>query len=287
MEGARGAILGASGMLGREVAALFPDFQRWGRSEIDLTAADFELPRGEVDWIANCAAYTAVDRAESEPELAQRVNAAGPLRLAKLASQRGARLIHISTDFVFDGRADRPYREEDATDPIGVYGGTKREGEIGVLSASDEHVVLRTAWLFGDAKCFPRTMVRLWSEDRPLRVVNDQIGSPTWTRDVAQVIGHVIGKNPPGGIYHVAGKKAMSWYEFALRTLEIWRDRVGSDRPIEVTPILTRDFPTPARRPHYSALDISRALNLGFRPTHIDDALTAWADRLIDSSEPL
>ena len=278
-------LVGAGGMLGSEVARLLPGAVTVGRETLDL-ATDFTLPPGGWDWIVNCAAYTAVDRAEGEPELARRVNADGVARLARLAQERGARLLHVSTDFVFDGCADRPYREEDPTVPLGVYGGTKRDGEAAVLAQSDDHLVVRTAWLFGAGPCFPRTMARAWEAGKTLRVVDDQRGSPSYAPDVAAAIALLIEREAPGGIYHAAGVKAVTWHDLAVRSLRAWR-LPDDPRPIEIAPVATAEYPTPAPRPAYSVLDVSRMLGLGWRPRHLDDALADWATRLRASSGPL
>ncbi len=247
-----------------------------GRGELDLADPGFELPDGEWDWVVNLAAYTAVDRAESEPEIAAAVNARGPARLARLARARGARVLQVSTDFVFDGRSERPYREEDAVGPLGVYGRTKAEGEAAVLGEDADHVVVRTAWLFGDGACFPRTMVRMAEEGRALRVVDDQRGSPSYAPDVARAIALVIERGAPGGIYHAAGVKAMTWRELAGRALRAW----NPGRSFAIEALTTAEFPTPAPRPGYSVLDVSRLLGMGWRPRHLDDALAQWAGRL-------
>lgn len=278
-------LLGASGLLGRQVADKI-ETTSVGRERLDLDDPTFELPAGDWRWIVNCAAYTAVDRAESEPEIAQRINGEGPARLARLARERGARVLHVSTDFVFDGQADRPYREENPTHPLGVYGRTKREGEAAVLAESEDNIVLRTAWLFGAGPCFPQTMVRAWEGGRTLRVVDDQRGSPSYAPDVASAIALLIESAAPGGIYHAAGVKAMTWHEFAIRTLRAWR-LPEDGRPIEIEPVPTSGYPTPAPRPAYSVLDASRLLGLGWRPRHIDDALTDWASRLRSLGETL
>ena len=276
-------LLGGSGLLGGELAARAT--RTVGRTELDLSAPDFDLPDGDWDWIVNCAAYTAVDRAESEPELAHRVNAEGPARLARLARVRGARLLHVSTDFVFDGERRRPYREDDATNPLGVYGRSKRDGEEAVLGEDHDHMVVRTSWLFGNGPCFPATMIRRWEAGAPLRVVDDQRGSPSFTADVAGGLRLLMSRNALGGIYHAAGVKALTWWEFAEAALNAWRRE--DDPEVRIEPITTAEFPTPAPRPAYSVLDPSRLLGLGWQPKHLDDALRLWARWLRGRGGPL
>lgn len=280
-------LLGATGLLGKEVHKLLPEAVAASRAQLDL-AEEFELPPGQWDWIIDCAAYTAVDRAESEPDLARQINALGPKRLAKLARGCGARLLHVSTDFVYGGNRDRPFREGDSPAPLGIYARTKLEGDVAVLAEGEEgeNIVVPTAWLFGDGPCFPRSIVRAWSSHKPLRVVDDQIGSPSYAPDVAAAIALLIRNNAPGGLYHAAGTKAMSWHELALRALRAWR-QPGDDRPIAVEPIPSAEYPTAAPRPKYSVLDVSRMLAMGWRPRHIDDALADWARRLHESGEAL
>ena len=280
-------LLGATGLLGREVARLLPDAHRCGREQLDL-ATEFNLPPGDWEWIVNCAAYTAVDRAESEPEIARRINATGPRRLARLARSRQARVLHVSTDFIYGGPSERPFREDDEPLPLGVYARSKLDGEEAVWQEDEDedNIVVNTAWLFGDGPCFPRTILRAWSLGRELRVVDDQIGSPSYAPDVAAAIRMLIEREAPGGRYHAAGVKAMSWYELAQRAIRAWKT-LDDLRPVEITPVSTAEYPTAAPRPRYSALDVSRMLGLGWRPRHIDDALKEWADRLRASPEAL
>jgi dTDP-4-dehydrorhamnose reductase len=210
------------------------------------------------DYIVNAAAHTAVDKAESEVELSEKLNSDAPELLARLASQNHAVLIHYSTDFVFDGEASRPYREEDATAPLGVYGKTKLEGEQRVLATEAAAMVFRTSWVYGNhGHNFMKTMLRLFRERDELKVVDDQLGAPTWSRMIAEVTAHVIGKLHSGvlsvdelkGIYHLTNGGETSWYGFARQILEL------SGESCSLMPISTHEYPTPARRPAYSVLD--------------------------------
>ena len=207
-------IIGNRGMLGTELSELFASrgISVTGTDrEVDITsqdalnafAAEYK-PR----YIVNCAAYTAVDKAEDDRELCRALNADGAGNIARAANRAGARLVHISTDYVFNGNGTRPYREDDPTDPTGVYGLTKRDGEVLVLKENPESWIIRTAWLYGQhGNNFVHTMLRLMGERDELRVVNDQFGSPTWARDLAGVVADFVslsgaGKSVPFGIYH-------------------------------------------------------------------------------------
>lgn len=215
------------------------------------------------DVIVNAAAYTAVDRAESEPELAQAVNAAAPAALARWCAVHGGKLVHYSTDYVFDGRSERPLREDDATAPLGVYGRSKRDGEAGILQSGCDHLILRTAWVYAArGHNFLRTMLRLASERDHLRVVSDQIGSPTPARWIAAVTVALLtrwqaGAAWPSGVVHLTASGRTSWHGFAKA---IFDDAVAAgllERAPRVEAIPTSAYPTPAQRPAYSCLDTS------------------------------
>jgi dTDP-4-dehydrorhamnose reductase len=233
-------------------------------SEVDLTdpTSIAEIAPKQFDWVVNCAAYTAVDKAESEPDDAAMLNTLGPRYLALTCALAGFRLLHISTDFVFDGATDRPYREDDPTHPLQVYGLTKRDGEEAVLGAMPNALILRTSWLYGPkGRSFPRTMIEAYRAEKRLRVVADQVGSPTYTPELAQVIGELMELNRIGGIYHACGPDAMSWHAFASLTLQTL-----TGKPVEVEPIRTDEWPTPAIRPRYSVLSCAKLQALGVAP---------------------
>lgn len=256
-------ITGSRGQLGdalRRRMDRFPayTFTLTDIDELDLcdkkAVLDF-VRRGRYAYIINCAAYTAVDRAESDAERCMRINCDAVGHLATAAREVGARMIHISTDYVFDGRATRPYREDDPTSPTSVYGRTKLAGEHVLLEAlPTDAVILRTAWLYSEVgNNFVKTMLRLGAERPEIRVVNDQLGSPTYAGDLAEAVLRVLtAPTFHPGIYHYTDDGECSWYDFACHIL-----RTAHPTCI-VRPIPTADYPTPAARPAYSVLDKTR-----------------------------
>jgi dTDP-4-dehydrorhamnose reductase len=225
------------------------------------------VERVRPSWIINAAAYNDVDGAEEETELAFAVNAVGPGNLAAAAAHAGAEIVHISTDYVFDGRKGAPYTELDRADPVSVYGRSKYEGELQVLSAHPSACVLRTAWLYGQyGSNFVKAILKAADRGGPLKVVADQIGSPTWTRQLAEAIAGLIG-TPARGLFHVANGGSCSRFEFARA---IVRGRV------EVQPVSAADVARPAPRPANSALISARWEAAGLR------ALPAWETALED-----
>jgi dTDP-4-dehydrorhamnose reductase len=221
---------------------------------------------------------------ESEPQRAAEVNSIGASFLARACSIGKLKLLHVSTDFVFDGTSRHPYDPDDPTHPIGVYGLTKRDGEEAVRAALPIALIVRTSWLFGpNGPSFPRTMIRAHEAGRALRVVDDQIGCPTYTADLAKVLTDLMEKDPFPGIYHAVGPEAMSWHRFALMTLEAW---TGGTVPIEAIP--TEAYPTPAKRPAYSVLDTEKTLNVGVTKMQpLRRALDDFCRRLRESGKPL
>jgi dTDP-4-dehydrorhamnose reductase len=213
------------------------------------------------DAVVNAAAYTAVDKAETEPELARAINADALHVLAELCADAGIPVLHYSTDFVFSGDTDHPYREDDDPAPMSVYGETKRAGELALLSSSADALVLRTAWVYGvRGRNFLLTMLNLFRERNELRIVDDQVGTPTWSRMLAEVTAQVLHAMFTGavdikqvkGLYHVSGSGAVSWFGFASAI----REATGSG--CELVPIPTSEYPAPARRPAYSVLDTGK-----------------------------
>jgi len=258
-------VFGAGGQIGREVcrAAWFPRYTitPLDRKVIDITngaAVSAVLAREAPDLVINLAAYTAVDRAESEPEAAWAVNCAGAAHIAAACDESATPLIHLSTDYVFDGRNTEPYREEDAVGPLGVYGRSKEAGERAVRASLARHVILRTAWVFGAYGAnFVKTMLRLAAERPVLRVVADQRGCPTAAADIAAalmvIVGHIERGEPKWGTYHFASAGATSWHGFAEAIFDLAVPQLAA-RP-QVEPITTDQYPTPARRPMNSVLD--------------------------------
>ncbi|MBU0539115.1 MAG: dTDP-4-dehydrorhamnose reductase [Gammaproteobacteria bacterium] len=220
--------------------------------------------------IINAAAYTAVDKAEFEPELAKRVNEEGPAALAKLCSRFDIPLLHVSTDYVFDGNSNTPYTEADQNAPIGVYGQTKLDGELAVRRHSPKHIILRTAWVFsGYGNNFLKTMLRLAKERDTLDVVADQVGCPTYAGDIAKALIsiaqqlHTAEQNKSGtlahyGVYHYAGNEVVSWYGFAMAIFERAHQLGVLERMPTVSAISTEAYPTPAKRPAYSVLNTAK-----------------------------
>lgn len=267
-------LLGGSGLLGSDLKIHLEhrgnNVAAPTRDELDLND-DLSIQSyflfAKPDWIINCAAYTAVDKAETQEMEANYLNGAVPQILARNAKRLSARLLHVSTDFVFDGTKSEPYVETDPTNPLGVYGKSKLNGENLVFEYCDDSIVVRTAWLFGiHGNCFPKTILRAAQQGKPLRVVADQIGSPTFTQDLAAAIALLVENGSPTGIYHVVNHGQASWYEFASQVLGV------AGCKTEVSAISTEEWPTPATRPRYTVLDSSKYESLGF------SALPNWKD---------
>ena len=255
-------VTGANGQLGNEFRTLesgYPDYEFIFLSRQELSITDKEsvqkvFAQYQPAWCINCAAYTAVDKAESETEQATAINATAAGILAEACTRFNTRLIHISTDYVFDGSSAEPYREDHATGPINKYGETKLLGEQLVMKNNPGAIIIRTAWVYSCfGNNFVKTMMRLMKERESINVVDDQVGSPTYAADLAQVIMHIISQNPKaGGIYHYSNDGRISWYEFAVAI----KDLTGSR--CKVNPIPSSQYPTPAKRPQYSLLDKAR-----------------------------
>jgi dTDP-4-dehydrorhamnose reductase len=258
-------ITGANGQLGRALQATAPlgvSIIAAGSAELDIgdaAAVDALVSAERPDAIFNAAAYTAVDKAESEEALATRTNAEGVANLARAAAAIGARLVHVSTDFVFNGLSGVPYLPDAPTAPLGVYGRTKRQGE---LAAGPDALIVRTAWVYGSrGGNFVRTMLRLMAERDEVRVVADQIGTPTFAASLADALWrlHAAGAK---GLFHYTDSGAASWYDFAVAIQEESLVIGLLARAVPVIPIATSDYPTPAARPHYSVLDKSATFAL-------------------------
>ena len=290
-------VLGAGGQVGRELCRReWPAGYRlaaFDRGDIDITREDSiaaAMQRERPDMVINAAAYTAVDRAETEPDAAWAANCTGPGQLAAACREAAVPLIHISTDYVFDGSKARPYREDDPVNPLGVYGRSKEAGDRAVREALPEHVILRTAWVYSaHGHNFVKTMLRLAGERPVLRVVADQTGSPTSAAEIAAAIATVVRRLAAGegrwGTYHFTGGGAVTWHGFAEAIFELaapWRGP-----PPRVEPISTADYPTPARRPANSVLDCRRIGEaFGITPRPWREALADVIRELYDGPKP-
>lgn len=257
-------VLGAGGQLGRELlrtAGPGIECVPMTRAQLDIadaTALANCLNDLSPQQVINAAAYTAVDKAESEADAAYRGNAEGPEVLAKACAERGIRLIHVSTDFVFDGSSSVPYTPQAPTSPLGEYGASKLAGEKAVLAALPDALILRTGWVYSSfGNNFVKTMLRLMSERDELTVVADQVGTPTWAHGLAEAAWAAAARTSLGGIYHWSDAGVCSWYDFAVAICEEALELGLLHKPVKVRPIPAADYPTPAQRPAYSVLDKS------------------------------
>ncbi|MCG2610372.1 dTDP-4-dehydrorhamnose reductase [Flavobacterium sp. SM15] len=264
-------VTGAAGQLGQAlqyISGNFPQFEFVYCTSSELNIADLQncesvFEKYHPHFCINAAAYTAVDKAESEPEKAYSINVTGAENLAKVCKKHNAVLLHVSTDFVFDGTKNSPYKEEDATNPLGVYGKTKLEGEQVIQKTWEKHIIVRTSWVYSQfGNNFYKTMLRLAKERDELSVVSDQIGCPTNAVDLAEFLIRIIVKvNTVSsaeigvlfGTYHFSGDEVMSWFDFALKIFK------ENNVQITVHPIPTSAYPTPAKRPAYSVMDTYKA----------------------------
>jgi dTDP-4-dehydrorhamnose reductase len=269
----RWLVVGAAGMLGQDMVAAASragaEVVAAGRADVDVTdVRDVTAAVAGFDVVVNCAAWTAVDDAEAHEADAFAVNAVGPANLARAAARSGARLVHVSTDYVFDGAATEPYAEDAPIAPRSAYGRTKAAGEWAVRAEAPDHLVVRTAWLYGaGGACFPKTMARLASERDRLTVVDDQVGQPTWAADLAELIVRLVGAGAPAGTYHGTSAGRVSWLGFAREVL------ASAGSPIVPEPTTSDAFARPAPRPAYSVLGHAALRAAGVEP--IGD----WAER--------
>lgn len=274
-------VTGAGGQVGQALLATAPQdltLLHCSHSELDIAdqqAVAAHFRQHTPDVVINTAAYTAVDRAESEPDAARKANLLGPRVLATAARENGVRLIHLSTDFVFDGQSCTPYGPDAPTHPLSVYGETKRAGEQAVLETSGlDALVLRTSWVYAaQGRNFLTTMLRLMKAGGVVRVVADQIGTPTSAGSLAQLIWRLVQLRRLSGIHHWSDAGVASWYDFAVAIAEEGAAMGLLPADVDVVPIATEQYPTPARRPHYSVLDKSSLIAIGARPIHWRAAL--------------
>jgi dTDP-4-dehydrorhamnose reductase len=250
-------VTGGNGQLGKElqeISSSYRQFQFYFLSREDMPIDQFELVRNYFNtlkpaYCINCAAYTAVDKAESEKELAFQVNGEAVGVLAAVCKEHDAKFIHISTDYIFNGLGNYPYTENFPTDPINVYGASKLEGENQAIQLNPDCVIIRTSWVYSSfGKNFVKTMMRLMNEKDEIKVINDQVGSPTYAADLAEVILKIAGNWKPG-VYNFSNEGIITWYEFAVAI----KDMINC--PCSIKPITTSEYPTPAKRPFYSVLD--------------------------------
>ncbi len=257
-------VTGAGGQLGQELVRIAPRASQLialQRSDLDIgnTEQVAELVQRErPDVLINAAAYTAVDQAESEPEQASRINADGPANLASACAAANSRLIHVSTDFVFDGSASTPYTPDSVTSPLGEYGRSKLEGEQSVGEILPGALIVRTGWVYSAfGSNFVKTMLRLMAERDELSVVADQVGTPTWARGLAEALWSAVDRPDLSGLYHWSDAGVCSWYDFAVAIAEEGHAMGLLDSQPRIKPIPASDYPTPAQRPAFSVLDKS------------------------------
>ncbi len=275
-------VTGAAGMLGQEVIAKLSKFRGTrvlcSDRDVDITNTDsisaFLEAYGDIDWIVNCAAWTAVDDAENHEAAAHSLNADGPRILAQTAKKRNAAIVHISTDYVFSGRRSRPYQTDDAPEPLSAYGRTKLEGEKAVSAANRDSIILRTAWLYGEGgRNFVYSMLRLMKERKEIGVVSDQRGLPTFAPNLARVIAQIVARShsleaPPWGIYHYTDApdvgeelRGISWFDFACEIYKRGRDAGLLKGDCTINALTTDEYPAMATRPTYALLDCNDIIN--------------------------
>jgi dTDP-4-dehydrorhamnose reductase len=280
-------ITGCNGQLGNEMQLLekvHPEHNYFNTdvAELDITdqqAVEAFVNEHDIDGIVNCAAYTAVDKAEDNEELCTRLNAEAPAYLAHAIGQRGGWMVQISTDYVFDGTNHTPYVEDDDTCPNSVYGKTKLVGELNVQKLCERSVIIRTAWLYSTfGSNFVKTMIRLGKEKAELGVIFDQIGTPTYAHDLAVAIFAVIEKGVQPGIYHFSNEGVISWYDFTKAI-----HRIAGITTCHVKPLHTAEYPTPAARPHYSVLDKTKIKQTyGIEVPYWEESLEVCVHKLLN-----
>lgn len=282
-------VTGANGQLGSEIRALHADYPYnfffTDKTELDITdknAAEEFIERTGVDTIINCAAYTAVDKAETDKENTDRINHLAVKNLAEISKKRDIQLIHISTDYVFDGKNYKPYNEDDTPNPNGIYGKTKLEGEKAMMQINPkDSVIIRTSWVYSSyGTNFVKTMLRLGKEKESLGVIFDQVGTPTYARDLAKAVLEILPniKNEKVEIYNYSNEGVLSWYDFAKEIMRM------AKLNCKIDPIETKEYPTPAERPHYSLLNKSKIkkefdITIPFWKDSLDECLKIMGER--------
>lgn len=270
-------ITGANGMLAKAVKNELKEEELICTDIANLDITNIQnvrrfIQENKPKYIINCAAYTAVDKAEEDVETARKVNAIGPENLAIVAKEEQSTLIHISTDYVFSGdkSVEEEYTETEEKHPTTVYGITKLEAEEAIISSSDKYYIFRTAWLYGDGNNFVRTMLKLGQENQAISVVADQYGSPTYAVDLANIIHQAIQKKMPYGIYHATNQGYTTWYEFTKKIFKI------AKIDCRVKPVTTEEFPRPAKRPKNSQLSKEKLLKEGIKVPDYENALERY-----------
>ena len=279
-------VTGCNGQLGNEIQLLekeYPQHTYFNTdvAELDITnqlAVNDFINRHAIDGVINCAAYTAVDKAEGDKELCTTLNTVAPSYLAAAIDKRGGWIIHVSTDYVFDGTHHTPYVETDTPSPDSVYGSTKLAGELGVSKFCKKHMIIRTAWLYSAfGYNFVKTMIRLGKEKTELGVIFDQIGTPTYARDLAVTIMTAVDKGIETGVYHYSNEGVISWYDFTKAI-----HRIAGIKDCKVRPLHTSEYPTAANRPAYSVLDKTKIKETyGMEIPYWEDSLKECIERLI------
>jgi len=275
-------ITGADGQLGRELQRICPDgwlttaLSRTGLDIINESEVKYAVKTLRPDIVINTAAFTEVDKAETEPEIAAAVNASGAANIASAVATFSGRLIHISTNYVFDGKLSRPYLPSDLAKPINYYGKSKLQGEQAVLhSAGDNSVIIRSSWIYSShGTNFVKAMIHLMGEKNEIDVVSDQVGTPTWARDLAQAIWHIAKRKNICGIYHWTNAGVASWYDFAVAIQEEAVKQGILQEFANINPVRSEDFPALAKRPHYTVLDNTLLWGiLGYTASHWRESL--------------
>ena len=276
-------VTGSNGQLGSEIKDLELKFTNFNFFFMDLPELDIcnssqlniFIKDNNINTVINCAAYTAVDKAENDSDIAKKVNATGVLNLVNALEKVGGKLIHISTDYVFDGNNFLPYQELDQVNPIGIYGNTKRSGELAVINSAIDGIVIRTSWLYSAyGNNFVKTMLRLGNQRDELNVIFDQVGTPTNASDLAKTCLDILSSkkqskmNSNGKIYHFSNEGVASWYDFSIAIMTL------GEVNCHIKPIETKDYPTPAKRPHYSVLNKSKI------KTDFEIDIPYWRDSL-------
>lgn len=278
-------ITGCNGQLGNEIQLLQTQYAQhtWFNTDVnelditDKTAIERFVEVNEIDGIVNCAAYTAVDKAESDPQLARKLNADAPAFLAEAVTKRGGWMVQVSTDYVFNGTKHTPYVETDEPCPNSVYGQTKLEGEQAVSKLCPNAMIIRTAWLYSEfGNNFVKTMIRLGREREQLGVIFDQVGTPTYAHDLATAIMTAIDKGIKPGVYHFSNEGVTSWYDFTKSI-----HRLAGINTCQVSPLHTAEYPTPASRPAYSVLDKTKIKDVyGIEIPHWEESLAKCIAKL-------